>query len=357
MKILFLSTEGAGLSLARRMAEEGHSVATFVRRVGAERLGEGIVSRVHAWRPTLMDSDLVVCDSPGFGTYSKVLRGNGRPVFGCNYLADISLQEGRQTSLLKLLKLWRPPTEIPSDSIACTVQAWYNGRGWVRPFLVSLNEDRFMNDDVGPKVQSMGCLTMAARADYRLFELSLFPLERFLRKIGWRGPVNVGCSVWLGDVAVTGVYLGFHYDSAYTFIEGLQEPLADAIFETAMGIKKELKVTTFDFIVSARISVPPWPHALPNGELKGLPLGELSDKALKHIHLRDVYAEGKQHYLAGTTGVVCSATAVGRSVDEARNRVLRTVRNIPLPDKQYRTDVGAAPGKNLKLLAEYGYLS
>jgi len=357
VKILFLSSEGSGISLAQRMASEGHSVYVFVRGIGAENVGSGIVNRVPAWRPSLMESDLVVCDSPGFGNYAKVLRGNGRPVFACNRLADLALAPKRQSSLLRLLSLNIPTEEIPHDSVPCLVQAWYNGRDWVRPFLVSMNEDYFMNGDVGPKVPSMGCLTWAAKKDYRLFHTVLFPLEKFLKKISWRGPVNVRVRAWLEGTTVDSFYLGFQYDSTFALVEGLQEPLGDAIFETAIGLKRELCITTFDYMLSARISVPPWPHAQPNGEIRGLGIGELSDKALKHIHFQDAYCDGKLYRIAGLTGVVCSATAVGRTIDEVQARVLRTVRGIPLADKQYRTDIGKASGERLKRLQEYGYLS
>ena len=357
MKILFLSNRGHGISLAQRMAFEGHSVYVFVKGQGAERLGEGLVNRITSWRPRLMDCDLVVCDSPGFGSQAKVLRGNGRPVFACNRLADMALSPRRQLKLFQLLGMKLPDEEVPPDSVPCMVQAWYNGRDWVRPFLVSMNEGHFMNGDVGPIVSSMGCLTWAAKQDYRLFDLVLFPLEKFLKKISWRGPVNVGCRVWLEGTSVDALLLGFQYDSTFALIEGLQEPLGDAIFETAMGLKRTLEITTFDYMLSARISIPPWPHAKPNGEIRGLGIGELSDKALKHLHFQDAYCEGKLYRVAGLTGVVCSATAVGRSIDEVQSRVLRTVRGIPLEDKQYRTDIGKASGERLKRLQEYGYLS
>lgn len=360
MKILFLSSQGDGISLAQRMASEGHSVHVFVRGhggSGADVLGTGFVNRVQTWRPNLMDSDLVVCDSPGFGNYAKVLRGNGRPVFACNRLADMALSPSRQSRILSLLSMKVPGEEIPQDAVPCIVQAWYNGRSWVRPFLVSMNEDHFMNGDVGPIVPSMGCLTWAAKKDYPLFENVLFPLEKFLKKISWRGPVNVRCRVWLKGTSVDSLLLGFQYDSTFALIEGLQEPLGDAIFETAIGLKKSLHITTFDYMLSARISVPPWPHAQPNGEIRGMGIGELSDQALKHLHFQDAYCEGKLFRIAGLTGVVCSATAVGRSIDEVQARVLRTVRGIPLEDKQYRTDIGKASGERLKKLQEYGYLS
>ncbi len=357
MRILFLSYCGSGISLAQRMSAEGHSVYVFVKGQGGELLGQGLVNRVETWRPSLMDADLVVCDSPGFGNYAKILRGNGRPVFGCNRLADLAMEPKRQSRLLDLLSVTAPAEEVPDDAIPCIVQAWYNGRDWVRPFLVSMNEDHFMNGDVGPRVSSMGCLTWAAKKDYRLFENVLFPFEKFLKKISWRGPVNVSCRAWLEGTTVDAFLLGFQYDSTFALVEGLQEPLGDAIFETAAGLKQTLDITTFDYMLSARISVPPWPHARPNGEIRGLGIGELSDKALKHLHFQDAYCEGKLYRISGLTGVVCSATAVGRTIDEVRSRVLRTVRELPLRDKQYRTDIGKASGERLERLQEYGYLS
>ena len=138
-------------------------------------------------------------------------------------------------------------------------------------------------------------------------------------------------------------------------MEGLNEPIANLLFDTATGIRQNMDIT-MDFMSAVRLSVPPWPHAKPEEDTKGKPILGLNDQNMKHIYLTDAYKQGGRYFWAAGDGVVLKATARGVSVREATRRVYRTLSNINVLDKQYRLDIGARVESDLGKLKEWGWL-
>ena len=138
-------------------------------------------------------------------------------------------------------------------------------------------------------------------------------------------------------------------------MEGISEPIADVLFETALGVKKEFQLTE-EYMMASRLSVPPWPHADAASSNRGAPILGLNEKNLKHIYLSDAYKDGNDYYYAASDGVVLKATARGASVREAQRRVLRTLDNVKLSDKQYRRDIGNRVDSAMSSLKSGRYL-
>jgi len=121
---------------------------------------------------------------------------------------------------------------------------------------------------------------------------------------------------------------GFQDNMMDLLIEGLREPITDLIFETATGTKKEMDLTE-DSLICVRVT----------SDVSNTMIYGLNEESLKHIHLYNVSKDlaGNYYSWGGTVLKVC---ARGRNVKEARRRVYRTLNNIDLEDKQYRTDIG-----------------
>lgn len=413
MRILMLSESGDGLGVAQQMVREGHKVSLFIQRPGYKRSGLGLVNRVKSWRPQLPKTDLVVCDMVGFGRYEQTFKRLGLPAFSCSLLADkIELDRSKGLELLErvgvglpesfeyktpedakdLLRIWEPPgyvikpdgniatgktlvarepeifewalsTYEPKqelvvqqliDGVEISTEGWFNGRDWLRPFNHTFEEKRLFPNG-GPNTGCMGNVVIATDGD-SLVEQTLQPLTPFLRTIGYRGPIDINTIVNADGVYALEITARMGYDAIEALMEGLQEPITDIIFETAMGVKKSMKLPAGERLIAVRVSVPPWPHDEPDARDAGMPILGLNEQNMKHIYLTDVQREGDAYTYAAGDGVLLKATAHGRNTEEARNRVYRTINNLIIPNAQFRSDIGSRVERDIGQLRKWGYL-
>jgi len=407
-----LSMDGDGLGLAHQLVKDGNSVDVFIKDTRYKDSGRGIVNRVQSWRPHVAKADLVIGDMVGFGQYEETLRKLGKPLLGISKWADhieldrvMGLQlfeaagidvpetESYETpeSARHLVKVWRDPGYVlkPSgnldtaktyicrdketlnwaleqykaeqeliiqeliDGIEVSTEGWFNGRDWIIPFSHTYEEKRFLDRDFGPNTGCMGNVVISTRGD-RLVEQLLSPLTEILRNVGYRGPLDVNAIVTKERVYALEPTPRLGYDAIEAVMESLREPTLDVLFETAMGVKKEINMADTPSI-AVRVSVRPWPHGDPKPGDMGLPI-DIDPAAMNHIFLTDAMIEDDELKYAAGDGVVMKVTAGGGTVEEARRRAYRTVNNIGLLDKQVRSDIGKRVPGDIKQLTEWGWL-
>jgi phosphoribosylamine--glycine ligase len=143
------------------------------------------------------------------------------------------------------------------------------------------------------------------------------------------------------------------YDAVEALLTGLKEPAGSFLFEVATGVKKEMLLTK-DYMVAVRLCMPPYPFS-GKADL-GVPIGGIIPENRKYLFLSGVMKHGDAIVTSGSDGVVAKVTAVGRTVQEARSRVYRTLGNIKGIDLYYRPDIGARAEKDIKQLKEWGWL-
>lgn len=414
MRFLFLSESGDGLGVAHQIVKEGHYVDFFIKTMGYDYAGKGIVNRVASWRPYISKADLVICDMVGYGAQGDIIRKMGKPIFSCDAVLDLlELDRSKGMEVFKkvgiktpetydfktteqaksVLTRWEEPgyvikpsgnvdtskTQVCRDKesykfalealpkgsklivqkiiegVEISTEGWWNGRNWVEPFNHTFEEKRFLAGGLGPNTGCMGNVVIAARSRNRLVRETVLRLEPFLKRTGYTGPVDINAMVNSTGIYALEITARLGYDAIEALMEGLSEPISDVLFEVALGIKKEFKVTE-EFMIASRLSVPPWPHADEEGKNRGLPILGINDKNLRHIYLSDAYREGDNYYYAASDGVVLKATARGVSVREAQRRVLRTLDNIKVNDKQYRRDIGNRVDGAMSDLKDWRYL-
>jgi len=277
MQIILLSENSEGLSIANKLTSEGHTVNCFIKGNGLS--GSGLINLIPSWRPLVGKSNLVIASKPGFNSIYTLLTQWSIPTIG-----------------------FTSPFEAVQDQY---LTGWFNGSDWIKPLFKVWKYKELLTGGLGPRTECMGVVT-------RPTSETLDELIPMLRKEGFTGPVN-----------------GFDYDFIEAFMEGLREPMTDLIFETVQGIKKEINVSK-DWLIAVRLTVP---RSSINTEIKGL-----TKENLKHLYLVDVRKEDDKYFCSGET--VLKATARGRTPEEARKRVYRTLDNLKIQNKQYRLDIG-----------------
>ena len=410
MKVLILSKEGYGLGVAHRLATDGHDVSMYIERKEYKNAGVGLMKRVESWRPYFRGSDLIICDMVGFGKYEKLFKESGKNALGCSAVLDIlELDRARGIKAFKsvgvdipttheystprealsLLPMWVDggffvkPSGNQSTSktqriddpavyewflstlsgpiivqevapgIEVSTEGWFNGRDWVTPFNHTF-EEKLLFPNGGPNTGCMGNVVITSQSN-RLTRNTVEKMTDKLRKINYRGPVDINAMVDNKHARALEFTSRLGYDAIESLLEGLKEPAFDLFFETALGVKKEMDITN-DFMIAVRMSSPPWPHSEPDKEALGMPILGINEQNLKHLWLTDIMFKGGKYLYSASDGVVAKATARGRSVKEARNRVYRTVDEIKFQSKQFRSDIGERVNSDMNQLKTWGWI-
>lgn len=249
------------------------------------------------------------------------------------------------------------------SGVEVSTEGWFNGRDFIRPFNHTFEEKKFLNDDLGPVTGCMGNVVFGAPSN-KLTRNTVERLKPFLSVVGYHGPVDVNCIVTKDAAYGLEITARMGYDAIDALLEGLREPAIDLFFECAQGTKKVMNLTR-ETMISVPLSVPPYPHAAPEPDEADVPIRGLTPEVLKHVSLRDVYLDSadKTYKSAGGDNLLLKANAVGQPdaakgdfVREAQRRVYRTLKNISVSGKQYRTDVGARVDDDLRQLKEWGWV-
>ncbi len=405
MRILFLSLRGNGLGVADRIGREGHEVLVYIHDEDALLSGDGVLHKVSSWRSHLADCSLIICDEPGFGARAQDLRGNGRPVLGCDMLADKSEFElQKQLQLLEhanlpypdttfwfaedrgVLPEYRPSfvrvqthpgghTSYPINSsrdwdwflssvngtsmavvqdiaegIECNVVGLWNGRSFLEPSFLSFDYRRPIVGNLGPVTDCTGLIMRALPGESDLAKQTVAKLTPFLLKLSYRGMVTVRCRVANKKLVALGVRIGFSHDATDALGAALAgDDLGDVLFDCAIGVNRTLQVNN-DYVACVRLFIPPWPYEPPHFSARGLPVRGLDEKTLPWVNLCDVYKLSGGPAFAAGTGVIAKILAHGRSIDEARQRVYRTLESVQVAGGAYRTDIGEGISEQYNVL-------
>ena len=322
MNVLFLSC-GQGLSLATRLAQEGHNVKTFIHDDQANT-GAGLYTRISSWRPYVNNSDIVIADDPYFGY--KEIRFEKAPtqVLGISKFFSLSHKSlGNKAALMKLTGL-QLVNAIPDYYI----EAWWNGRKWCTPFFLLSYHWNLVSEELGPRLGPM--CTVAKTIEelpQPIFE-SLRNLKTIFEKNRYRGPVRLG----FDGRRLADIYVGFTFDSTEIFLEGMQQDPLDILLEVAGGVRSDLNIIDNTY-VSMRLQRIGWPTTKDN-EIKGL-----FEANIKHCGLVNVKYEKERYYATQSFGPILKIVARGDTSKNAFSRCARTLRNITLEDAIYRIDL------------------
>lgn len=416
MKILVISQTGDGLGLAQRMMLEGHSVAMWIKSPEYKMSGKGIIDRIPSWREKLKWADLIISDMVGMGHIEPVLQRLGTPYFGVSPMMDkLELERAAGMDVFRRAKIeipesWSFPDPRDArkffdgvdwgdgfavkadDNIGCatsrvikepeqldwafgeypsgcnllvqrvvkgvevSTEGWFNGREWIKPFNHTFEEKRFMPGNLGPNTGCMGNIVIT-RGSNKLTRATVERLEPFLRRIGWRGPVDVNCIVNERGAFALEATARLGYDAIEGLMESVRLGVGEFFAEVAQGKMTEMAlVPGGKYGIAVRLTVPPYPlEDVPQKEW-GEPILGINENNIGHLWLCNVYVESNLFRVAKADGLVLKATARGDTVDKARERVYRTLNNIKLGGKQYRLDIGRRVGDDIKQLEAWGWL-
>jgi len=354
MRVLILSKNGNGASMAYKLSKEGHTVDMWCDDPHYKDALKGYVGRPNSWRPLLPAADLVICDMVGFSKYAELFQRMGKPILCCNPIADIlELDRKRGEEAFHRLGINTPPSQdfksvedaaklkwvnetgyvvkgsgnidtgktylcateelyqwalttmkdatdvvvqelIPKEgSVEVSTEGWFNGIDFIHPFNHTFEEKHYLPGDIGKMTGCAGNVVIPLEKPSKLCRDTVMRFKPILAKAGYRGPIDVNCIVTKDKVYALELTCRFGYDALEALMTGLNEPVGSFLFDVATGIKKSMDIR-YDFLIAVRVSRDPYPYAKPyeiKEPDKGMPICGLTDLDLKFTYLSDVYKE------------------------------------------------------------------
>lgn len=406
----FASGDGSALPLAVRLKRDGHDVTWHVRDKATREIGKGLVP--HAAEPPA--GAVVIFDTTKRGAEGRALRARGFRVIGGNpFDEDLELDRAEGQRIMRVAKIATPPTfpfaKIPeaikflkgvqgrwfvkvsgeaaaggsstfdapdSESMAryltwvesrgpvkpfqlqqtvdgteVSCNGWFDGRRFVPPFDLTLEEKRFMPGNLGPRTGCESCVVWHA-SNGVLAARTVRRIAALLEEEGYVGPID--CNAIVDDDGTPHglewtARLGFDATQAWARLFG--PTLGEQIDRFAHGeLPKWEGLSHLSAVL--RISIPPYPEGTPPefGKTAGLPV----DRAIVGDPMIDPQDVTSEAAMAGTSGIVCCVGATGEGLGRLRDDLLQRADRLEIPNKQYRTDPLDRVDRDLGALRKLG---
>lgn len=235
------------------------------------------------------------------------------------------------------------------EGIEIGVGRYFNGNDWVGPIEINIEHKNLCNSGLGPKTQEMGTLLWYDDNENNgLFQTTLAKLKLYLRKVDFRGDVDIDCIVNEDKAYPLEITARFGWPATHVHEEIHLSPWGEFLKTVADGNQYDLKYKRGYGIV-VLIATPPFPYV--TRSRKQSPQGleiffrkQMNEEDLDHFHFEEVSLRKKKGvdtpYISSKTGSILHVTQIGRTVEEAREKVYTLVANIIIPKMFYRTDIG-----------------
>ena len=218
-----------------------------------------------------------------------------------------------------------------------------NGQKFLRPANHTVEVKKSMNDELGPSTGCSGNIVWCVDDD-RIISEGVAKAEKLCLENKYIGQIDLNAVV--NDSGVYGLEWTprFGYSSMPTFLTLLKIDLGQFFSDITHGQLDELPVTN-DFAGSVRLSIPPYPAEPVSGvdteEISpniGVPIQDWEEHQ-EECYFYEVMLQDDQLCHSGGTGVILEAQGLGSEPDESLKNPYLILKDINIPDKQYRTDL------------------
>jgi phosphoribosylamine---glycine ligase len=250
------------------------------------------------------------------------------------------------------------------DGVEFAVSRWMGSEGFIGQYNENFEFKKLLSGNCGPNCGEAGTV-MKYVTESPLGEEVLAPLEDDLLALGHRGDIDVNCIV---DPSGKVFPLEFTARLGWpAFNIMLSEHKGDPAvwMKDALEGRDSLEVSP-KVACGIVVSQPDYPNSkLTKRELEGIPIYGVTGENKKHIHPQAVKVD-LQPTMEGTEIVhkptwtttgdyLAVVTGLGRTVQQACQTAYKTVKELHIPNMQYRDDVGEKLEKELPELQKHGF--
>jgi phosphoribosylamine---glycine ligase len=297
-----------------------------------------------------------------------VIKQNGSSPKNMNYVGLFN--DGKDT--ISVLKNYLQNRHINKERITLQekiegveigVGRYFNGKEWVGPIEINLEHKKFFPGNIGPTTSEMGTLAWYDdNENNKLFQETLAKIKPHLQEINFKGDIEINCIV-----NETGAYpleatsrLGSPIIHLHTEIHS--SPWANFLHSIAQGLNYDLKWKK-GFGIVLLLAVPPFPYSKISKEniFYGLNVyfDNLTKEEMTHVHFEGLAKrhDSEQYFISDNRGYVLYVTGMGKTAEEAREKVYNIAKKIVIPKVMYRNDIALKfIEEDQQKLVEWGYL-
>lgn len=252
------------------------------------------------------------------------------------------------------------------EGIEIALGRFFNGKDWVGPSVINFEHKHLCNDDIGPLGGETGTLMWYENnEENQLFKRTLAKLRPHLQKSNYKGYIDVNCIVNEDKVYPLEITSRFGSSTIETQEEIHNSPWSDFLMAIAKGNDYNLDYKK-GYGINVALTVPPFPYRTKDDSLihRGLNIffsNDLTKEEFSHLRFEGVSVKiiGRKeiYQTAGSLGYVIYVTNIGKTIQEARKQVYKTIDKIIIPKMFYRTDIGLRfIIKDRKLLEKWNWI-
>lgn len=241
--------------------------------------------------------------------------------------------------------------------IEISCEGWFNGSDFYC-LNATLEEKKFMNDNIGPNTGCAGNLVFTIKPTSRLFTEGLGRAKDVLTTMGYRGMIDLNTIATDDKLYALEWTPRFGYDASATLYNMYGGDFGTLLKRIAAGEIPEQNWRA-EFGAAVRITIPPYPTEYRAPKLKGIPIRGLDpddDDVLRSTYLYDVMQEGSNLVCAGNSGFICCPITTGNVPELTLDRLEHQAEKLIIPDKQHRTDLKESIMKRYKELLRMGWI-
>lgn len=278
--------------------------------------------------------------------------------------ADLCGWLGRQIAAGKVLKGRCMLQEKLEMVCELGVSGWVGPEGFLRnKWQICFEHKKLMNGEIGPNTGEQGSVCQYVERD-KLAEETLVPMETALRALGHRGDFAIGVGIDKAGKAWAFEFTArAGWPTHFIQMASHRGDPAQWMLDLLDG-KDSLRVSS-DVAIGVVMAQPRYPYNASAPEIvEGNPIAGLED-VYEDFHCASVMLGKGPRMESGkvvdgpvymTTGeYVGCATATGKTVERARQKVYATVDKVKFANRMYRTDIGEKVIKALPALHRFGY--
>lgn len=238
------------------------------------------------------------------------------------------------------------------DGVEVSTEGWFNGKEFIS-FNSTFEEKKFMEGNLGPNTGCQGNVVLRHAGLPPIVKEGIAKMEKILRASSYRGPLDLNTIATEKKLYGLEFTARFGYDAIQALLEGYRGSVGGLLHGIATGTLNAMSIVQ-QWLIGVRVTVPPYPHGDHERPLN-VPVIGINDTNAKHVWPTGLKATGGKVIGTAPDGNLFTVTAWGKTLDEAKRRVYRTIENITVPNAQYRRDIGDRVRGDLRKLKEWGW--